>query len=64
MTHIPDLSGDTFPSVPQIEVHTDGVAQLLSNIRVNKAGGPDNLPACFLKEVALYLCMRLHLFSP
>jgi len=33
-------------------VHTDGVTQLLSNIQVNKASGPDNLPARFLKEVA------------
>ena len=52
MTHIPDLSDDTFPSIPQIEVHTDGVAQLLSSIQVNEASGPDNLPARFLKKVA------------
>jgi len=59
MTHIPALSGDTFPSIPQIEVHTDGVVQLLSNIQVNKASGPDNLPARFLKEVAYEIAPTL-----
>ena len=29
-----------------------GVAHLLSNIQAHKDSGPDNLPACFLKEVA------------
>ena len=51
-SHIPDLSGETLSSIPQIVVHSDGVAQLLSNIKVNKAPGPDNLQACFLQEVA------------
>jgi len=38
--------------MPQISVHIykDSVAQLLCNIKVNKASGPDNLPACFLEE--------------
>ena len=33
-------------------MHSDGVSQLLSNIKVNKAPGPDNLQAHFLQEVA------------
>jgi len=40
-------------------VHTDGVAQLLSNIKVNKASGPDNIPAHFLQETALKSCQFL-----
>jgi len=39
-------------SMPQISVHIDGVAQLLYNIKVNKASGPDNLSAHFLQETA------------
>ena len=39
-------------SIPQIVVHSDGVAQLLSNIKVNKAPGPNNLQTRFLQEVA------------
>ena len=33
-------------------IHNEGVAQLLLSIQPHKASGPDNLPACFLKEVA------------
>ena len=51
-SHIPDLSGETLPSIQQIVAHSDGIAQLLSNIKANKASGPDNLQACFLQEVA------------
>ena len=59
VSHIPDLSGETLPSIPQIVVHSDGVAQLLSNIKVNKASGPDNLQARLLQEVALEISPAL-----
>ena len=59
ISHIPDLSGETLPSIPQIVEHSDGVAQLLSNIKVNKASGPDNLQACLLQEVALEISPAL-----
>jgi len=49
---IPDLSGETLPSILQIAVHSDGVAQLLSNIKVSKVSGTDNLQARFLQDVA------------
>ena len=52
-SHIPELNDiDALPSIPQILVQIDGVAQLLSNIKVKKARGPDNLPARFLQETA------------
>ena len=51
-SHIPDLSGETLSSIPQIVVHSDGVAQLLSNVGVGGAPGPDNLQSRFLQEVA------------
>jgi len=52
MSHIPDLNGDPLPSIPQLMVHTNGVVQLLSNLKVNKATGPDNLSPHFLQETA------------
>ena len=48
----PTLSTNPTPSISSIQVHVDGVYQLLSNIQQHKASGPDNLPAHFLKEVA------------
>ena len=60
VSHIPDLSGETLPSIPQIVVHSVGVAQLLSNIKVNKASGPDNLQARLLQEVALEISPAFH----
>ena len=51
-SHILDLSGETLHSIPQIIVHSDGVAQLLFNIKVSRASGPDNLQAHFLQEIA------------
>jgi len=50
-SNIPALNDiDALPNIPQILVHIDGVAQLLSYIKMNKASGPDNLPAQFLQE--------------
>jgi len=48
----PRMSGSPLPDVSPITIHHEGVAQLLLNIQPNKASGPDNLPARFLKEVA------------
>ena len=52
ITHIPTLSTDPLPSISPIQIHVDGVYQLLQNIQQHKASTPDNLPARFLKEVA------------
>ena len=46
------MNSDPLPSIPPIQIHTEGVAQLLHNIQEHEANGPDNLPAHFLKEVA------------
>ena len=55
MSHIPDLNDDPLPSIPQLMVHTDGVAQLLSNLKVNKATGPENLSPRFCKKLHMKL---------
>jgi len=47
--HVP---GDPLPDIQPVHIHTDGVAQLLLNLKSHKAAGPDNLPSNFLKEVA------------
>ena len=41
-----------FPDMPAIEVGEEGVRKLLSSINPSKAGGPDGIPARFLKEAA------------
>jgi len=42
-----------FPVCPKSQyIAIDGVAQLLCNIKVNKASGTDNHPARFLQETA------------
>ena len=51
-SYLPSMNGDPFPSISPIQIHVEGVAQLLQNIQTHKACGPDNLPAHFLKEVA------------
>ena len=50
--NVPVLEGDPLPEISPIHIHSDGVAQLLLNLKVHKAAGPDNFPSYFLKEVA------------
>ena len=53
-----------FPAMPDITFGVEGIAKLLSNINHTKTGGPDNLPARFLKETANQIApMYTHLFS-
>ena len=49
-TTIPSIEGDPLPYIDTIQVYSEGVADLLSNINPRKSHGPDNLPAHFLKE--------------
>ena len=39
------MEGDSLPYIDVIQVHSDGVVYLLSNINHGKSHGPDNLPA-------------------
>ena len=48
-----DITGtSSYPDMPLIDVHVNGVAKLLSGLNPHKATGPDQLPARILKEVA------------
>jgi len=49
--NLPILEGNPLPEIPLIQIHSDGVSQLLHNLKHHKAAGPDNLPSYFLKEV-------------
>ena len=49
---IPPLPDRNYPSMPNIVVQIPGVKKLLSNIKPNKASGPDAIPCRLLKETA------------
>ena len=55
------MGGDPLPCIDVIQVHSEGVADLLSNVNPGKSHGPDNLPACFLKEVSYEIAPALTL---
>ena len=60
-SNVPSIEGDPLPCIDAIQVHSEGVAELLSNINPGKSHGPDNLPAHFLKEVSLEIAAALTL---
>ena len=53
------MKGSPLPSINVIQVHSEGVADLLSNINPGKSHGPYNLPAYFLKEVSSEIALAL-----
>jgi hypothetical protein len=46
------LVGEPSPPIDSLEITESGVADLLKNLKVNKASGPDNIPNRVLKEIA------------
>ena len=58
-SNVPSIEGDPLPSIDASQVHSEGVAELLSNINPGKSHGPDNLTAHFLKEVSLEIAAAL-----
>lgn len=52
LSSIPTLGTSTVPDMPDIEISVTGVEKLLRNLKVNKAPGPDNIPARILQECA------------
>ena len=55
------MEGDPLPCIDTIQVHSEGIADLLSNTNPSKSHGPDNLPAHFLKEVSSEIAPALTL---
>ena len=60
-SHILSMEGNPLPCIDAIQVHSEGVAKLLSIIDPSKVHGPDDLPACFLKEVSCEIAPTLAL---
>ena len=58
---LPNLGTPKAPKIQDIVITTNGIAKLLSKIKPNKASGPDNIPAKFLKETADELAPALSL---
>ncbi|XP_072028466.1 uncharacterized protein [Amphiura filiformis] len=52
LSSIPNLGVSAVPDMPNITITTFGVEKLLKNLKINKASGPDNIPARILKECA------------
>ena len=50
--NLPSMNGAPYPTIAPLNITEPGVKKLLQNIKVNKASGPDNLPARILKELA------------
>jgi hypothetical protein len=50
LSNVPDIGDGSAPDLPSITITTPGVEKLLRDLKVNKASGPDNIPARVLKE--------------
>jgi hypothetical protein len=48
----PTMVGPEYPTIDNLNIHTKGVEKLLQKLKVNKASGPDDLPAFILRETA------------
>ena len=46
------IGPSSYPNMPPIYVHVNGVAKMLNGLNPNKATGPDQVPARILKETA------------
>ena len=49
---LPKMDGPEYPRINELVINENGVEKLLSNLKVNKASGPDDLPATVLKELS------------
>ena len=58
-TTLPKLSPSPYPDMNHITIHTNEVANMLWHIKTHKASGPDEIPACLLKEAADQLALML-----
>ena len=64
MSDMPDLGPSLHPQIPDISISIFGVTKLLHGLNPNKAAGPDEVPACLLKECADQLAPALsHVFN-
>ena len=50
--NLPDMPTSPYPTIPPLIIDTQGIAKLLSEVDINKATGPDNIPCRILKTNA------------
>ena len=60
-TTLPDMHPSPYPSLPDIDINIAGVTNLLKEVDLYKATGPDCIPAKLLKEMAEELSPSLTL---
>ena len=53
MDNLPDLGISPTPEMNKITINTEGAHNILQHLKPNKATGPDDIPAKFLKEVSI-----------
>ena len=52
LPNLPALGGNPFPNIPELSVDVRGTHKLLTQLKTNKASGPDGLPNRVLRELA------------
>ena len=52
MSSLPEMKPGNTPTMPDFSIHEGGVKKLLSNLKINKAPGPDDIPPRILKDTA------------
>ena len=52
----PDKGASPYPDIPDIQISRSGVKTLLSDLKINKAGGPDLIPARILRNLSEEIC--------
>ena len=55
LSSVPHIENLPIPLMEPISINPEGVKNLLENLEVNKAPGPDQIPPRFLKTFANYI---------
>ena len=53
LSHIPEMSGNQVPDIPDVDIQIESVIKLLQELDSHKANGPDSIPANLLKQTAI-----------
>ena len=52
----PDKGASPYPDIADIQTSRSGVKTLLSDLKINKAGGPDLIPSRILRDLSEEIC--------
>ena len=59
LSHIPRISVNQMPDIPDVDIQIEGVTKLLRGLDSHKDTGPDDIPANMLKQTALQIAPLL-----